>query len=189
MPCYRPLTGYRARDVAASGRRPIVFNVADGYADMEVKLPCGQCIGCKLEHSRQWAMRCVHEASLYDANSYITLTYDDDSLPRHRSVDVYIAQLFLKRFRKRYGKARYFLAGEYGDKFERPHYHAILFDHKFEDQKFFKMHNGNKLYRSASLEDLWKGGYSTIGGVTFESAAYVARYCVKKVTGEKTAEH
>lgn len=167
-----------------NGRRPIVFNVNDGFEDLPVKVPCGQCIGCRLERSRQWAIRCVHEASLYEANCFITLTYDDEHLPRDRSLDVSVFQKFMKRLRKRFGShIRFFHCGEYGEQFGRPHYHACIFNFDFADKYLFTVRRGNRLYKSPSLEELWPFGYSSIGDVTFESAAYVARYIMKKVTG------
>jgi len=85
VPCYHPLTGYWSKSVNASGKRSVVFNPKEGYVDREVVVPCGQCIGCRLERSRQWAVRCVHESSLYDRNCFITLTYSDEYLPRDGS--------------------------------------------------------------------------------------------------------
>lgn len=191
MPCYTPLRGYRAREPGPSGKRRIVFKVEDGFKDLEVKVPCGQCIGCRLERSRQWAMRCLHEASLYEANCFITLTYSDECCPADGSLDVRHWQKFMKRLRKRFGaNIRFFHCGEYGDKTRRPHYHACLFNFDFPDKVLFKVtKSGHKLYNSKILSDLWPFGYAVIGGVSFESAAYVARYIVKKVTGDGAVSH
>ncbi len=98
--------------------------------------------------------------------------------------------LFLKRLRKKYKNAiRYFQCGEYGEKNLRPHYHIILFGHDFEDKKFWQLSNGVPLYRSKALEGLWTLGFSTVGDVTYESAAYVARYITKKITGDLAEKH
>ena len=99
MPCYYPLTAYRSKQGRdpKTGKWPVVFNVKDGYSDLEVKIPCGQCIGCRLEKSRQWAIRCIHEASLYDRNCFITLTFDDEHLDPHKSLNKRDFQLFMKR--------------------------------------------------------------------------------------------
>jgi len=185
MPCFHPLQAYQNREF-----REISFNPKyHGYWD-HLKLPCGQCIGCRLERSRQWAMRCVHEAQLYKNNCFITLTFDDDHLPENGSVDVRDFQLFMKKLRKKYGEGiRFFHCGEYGEQFGRPHYHACLFNHDFSDRVLWKVNNGVRLYRSASLEKLWTYGYSSVGDVTFESAAYVARYIMKKITGDAADEH
>lgn len=157
---------------------------------MPIELPCGQCIGCRLERSRQWALRCIHEASLYDDNCYITLTYDNDHIPQDHSVDIRHYQLFMKRLRKKYypKTIRFFHCGEYGEKNGRPHYHAILFNHRFDDLELVK-EKPNKLYTSETLAKLWGKGFVTIGEVTFESAAYVARYITKKINGDKADEH
>jgi hypothetical protein len=131
-------------------------------------------------------MRCLHEAKLHEKNCFITLTYNDEHLPRNRSLDYRDFQLFMKKFRKKFGsKIRFYMCGEYGEKFDRPHFHACIFGFDFSDRKYWKQTgSGSKLYRSEELEKLWKYGFSSIGDVNFESAAYVARYIMKKVTGQ-----
>lgn len=192
MPCYSPLAAYRSATLnPTTGKRGIVFNPADGYRDMPLSLPCGQCIGCRLEYSRQWAMRCMHEASLYDDNCFITLTYQDKFLPKHNSLFYRDFQLFMKRFRFECGDGiRFFMGGEYGEKFGRPHYHAVIFNYAFSDLAAWQKRGDYVLYRSPALERLWSDpatgeslGYASVGTLTFESAAYVARYCLKKQTG------
>lgn len=190
MPCYHPLQGYRSRELNPSGKRNIVFSVDQGFRDLPVEVPCGQCIGCRLERSRQWAIRCVHEASLYPNNCFITLTYRDECLPKDNSLCVADFQKFMKRLRKRFGDGiRFFHCGEYGEKFARPHYHACLFNFDFPDRKLEKSVNGHKYYVSEILKELWPFGHSMVGDVSFESAAYVARYITKKVTGDKALFH
>lgn len=190
MACFHPLKGYRSRNVNANGKRPIVFNSGAGFSDLPVSLPCGQCVGCRLERSRQWAVRCAHEASLYADNCFITLTYNDQHLPADRSLDVRHFQLFMKRLRKRFGSGiRFFHCGEYGERYGRPHYHACIFGFDFSDKVLWKVSNGNRLYTSATLSELWPYGFSSIGDVTFQSAAYVARYILKKINGESAVEH
>jgi hypothetical protein len=186
MPCFQPLEGYRSKDVNPTGKRSIVFNLQNAVDDDVIKLPCGQCIGCRLERSRQWAMRCVHEAKLHSKNCFITLTYNSRSLPDGGTLVLRHFQLFMKKLRKQYGPGiRYFHCGEYGDKRGRPHYHACLFNHDFDDKYPWKITKaGELIYRSPSLEKLWTYGHSSIGEVTFESAAYVARYVTKKLTGK-----
>lgn len=192
MPCYRPIIAYRSRAGRdpRTGKWPIVFKLQDGYQDLTVTVPCGQCIGCRLERSRQWAIRCLHESSLYEHNCFITLTYSDDNLPSDGSLNKRDIQLFFKRLRKRFGEGiRYFQCGEYGSLFSRPHHHACVFNFDFPDKVLWSVCDGVKLYRSAILEELWPHGYSTIGDVTFESAAYVARYILKKITGDSANAH
>ena len=155
MPCYHPLKGFRSREKNSSGKRSITFNHNQGYTDMEITIPCGQCIGCRLERSRQWAIRCVHEASLYQDNCFITLTYSPEHLPKDNSLHKEHFQLFMKRLRKAFGqKIRYFHCGEYGENFSRPHYHACLFNVDFKDKELLKNFNGNKIYTKQNKQ-LW----------------------------------
>lgn len=191
MTCYHPLKGYWSRDVdPGTGRRRVVFDVASGYRDRPITIPCGQCIGCRLERSRQWAIRCVHEASLWRDNCFLTLTYDDNNIPEGGTLVLSDLQRFMKRLRKRYGAGiRFFACGEYGSNLERPHYHAVLFNHDFSDKTLFRVKGDTRLYISDALSELWPFGYSTIGDVTFESAAYVARYVLKKMNGAPAEAH
>lgn len=187
MPCYHPISAYQCTDGS------IVFYESKRHdISRSLQLPCGQCVGCRLERSRQWAIRCMHEAQMHTQNCFITPTYDDAHLPSDRSLHYRDFQLFIKRLRKRYPgrRIRYYMAGEYGENFGRPHWHACIFGLDFDDKKLWKRTAANSvLYRSQDLELLWPFGYSSIGDVTFESAAYVARYIMKKVTGKNAAEH
>ncbi len=128
---------------------------------------------------------------MHDSNSFITLTYNPENLPTDGSIHINDFQRFMKRLRKSLHpkKVRFFACGEYGDQTIRPHYHALIFGHDFPDKTVWQKHNGNDLYRSASLEALWPYGFSRIGEVTFQSAAYVARYVIKKVNGPLSEEH
>lgn len=203
MACFHPLLGYRSRVAGASGKHSVVFNVADGYIDLPVVVPCGQCSGCRLKRSRDWAVRCMHEASLYlvpcgcckparvHGNCFVTLTYSDEFVPRGGSLVKKDFQDFLKRLRRRFphDKIRYFHCGEYGEKYGRPHYHACLFGFDFPDKYQWSVRKGFPVWRSSVLEGLWPYGNSELGSVTFESAAYVARYIMKKVTGETAKDH
>lgn len=192
MPCYHPLIALQSltpnhkgvRDISLQKKATFSGVIPHGYELL--KLPCGQCIGCRLERSRQWAMRCVHELEYHNDSCFITLTYNDKYLPKYRSLSLDDFQLFMKRFRKKFKdkKIRFFHCGEYGERNERPHDHAIIFGFDFPDKKHLKTVNGYNVYTSQILEDLWGKGFCTIGDVTFESAAYVARYVLKKVTGE-----
>lgn len=134
-------------------------------------------------------MRCVHEASLYERNCFITLTYDSNHLPRDTGLDKRALARFMRRLRKKTGPGpRYFGCGEYGETGKRPHYHLILFNHDFDDKIPFSEKDGVTLYTSKTLQKLWPEGFVTVGDVTFESAAYVARYVVKKLSGEAAEE-
>lgn len=155
-----------------------------------MSVACGQCIGCRLERSRQWAIRCYHEAQMWEENCFVTLTYAPEHLPPDRSLHLDHFQKFMKRLRKKTGGGvRFFHCGEYGEQFGRPHYHAILFNVAFGDQKLWKVQNEFPLYTSEALSRLWPLGFSSVGAATFQSAAYVARYILKKVTGAQSASH
>lgn len=187
--CTRPITGYLARDSNPSGKRSIVFSASLGFPDRPVQIPCGQCIECRLERSRQWAMRCVAEASLWMDNIFLTLTYDDLHVPLNGSLVKRDLQLFFKRLRKEFGAGiRYFASGEYGDKSLRPHYHAVVFNFKPPDGENIHL-AGRPLYLSRRLARLWPYGFHSYGDVSFESAAYVARYCLKKLTGPEKVNY
>lgn len=189
MPCYFPLNAYKAKS-KDSGKISIVWSRPQSWKGDVLKLPCGQCIGCRLESSRQWSVRCMHEASLYDENCFLTLTYSPEFLPSDLSLNKSHFQLFMKRLRKRFGSGiRYFQCGEYGERFARPHYHALLFNFNFSDRKYFKGEGDKRLFTSDTLSELWPMGHSLIGAVTFESSAYVARYILKKVTGPGKESH
>lgn len=185
-----------------------------------VEIPCGQCIGCRLDYSSQWASRCVLEMQDHKSSCFITLTYDDKHVPANwacslrtrkefvsYTLDKRDLQLFWKRLRKAFpdSKIRYYAAGEYGDETARPHYHAIVFglglddlidknDNKFgieEDKNDEKDHvdvvgrskTGYTYYSSTKLEKIWDNGNVLIAEASWESAAYVARYVMKKRKG------
>lgn len=132
----------------------------------------------------------MHENQLHGESCFITLTYDPENLPPGGSLVVKDFQDFMKRLRKFVKRpVRFFHCGEYGENLERPHYHALIFGYSFPDKTPHKKTSGGQLYRSTDLERLWPQGFSTIGPVTFETAAYVARYCVKKINGKGAAEH
>jgi hypothetical protein len=216
MPCYHPRRAFRPPP--GSVCKKLIFSKIE-RADLEpVKVPCRQCIGCRLEKSRQWAIRCVHEASLYERNSFITLTYRPEDLPKSRSLDKKAFTTFMRDLRKRIcgdagcrvlycqiggkhhkrvfercsgicPKIRYYMCGEYGAKNGRPHFHACIFNYGFPDRELWSTRDGVRLYVSKMLSEVWGKGFVTIGDVTFESAAYVARYVTKKINGPAAKEH
>jgi len=168
------------------------------------KVRCGQCIGCKLDHSLMWASRSMHESRSHVENSFITLTFNDEHMPESRSVHKAPIQLFFKRLREKIApkKIKYLCCGEYSPKKtrpigpfnpweymsegQRPHYHAIVFNHAFLDKKLWSVRNDINIYTSDILTDIWGQGFCTIGDVTYESAAYVARYSLKKLNGKQS---
>lgn len=213
MPCFdlRPAV-QSVRVNVDTGKQSYIFLPRHARVDPSVEvfmMPCKQCIGCRLRKSAEWASRCIHEASLFDNNCFITLTYSPEYLPSNGSLVKDDFQLFMKRLRKKFSgidpvlvpvldnpygmwtyPIRYYHCGEYGDRYSRPHYHAILFNFNFPDLRFWKKTPaGGLLYTSRSLQKLWKFGYSSVGTVTFDSAAYVARYSLKKINGLRKRDH
>ena len=147
-----------------------------------IEIPCGQCIGCRLDYSNQWASRCLLEMQQHDKNCFITLTYDDDHVPMsyyctlddHKerasmTLKMEDLTLFWKRLRKELEKNgnnfRYYCAGEYGDLYARPHYHAILFGFmpddlipasEYNDKFVDKSELGYDYYVSPTLNRIWQ---------------------------------
>lgn len=177
-------------------------------------IPCGKCIGCRLDYSRAWAARCLLEMKQHESSYFVTLTYDNDHVPLSTGKDPETGelfttatlvkrdfQLFMKRLRKEYdlkypnSKIRFFAAGEYGEKYCRPHYHVILFGLKLDDLVFYQKSGDNILYTSKWLQDIWSEpkkkksdptipiGMVVVGEANFETAAYIARYVTKKLNG------
>lgn len=169
-------------------RRGFTFRLSEGYKEPHAAVPCGQCLGCRLDWAADWALRCEKEAKCWPANSFVTLTYSDEELPIGSSTRSTVSkrefQLFMKRLRKEFGDGvRFFASGEYGDSNDRAHYHALLFNCSFPDRVLWRKGRGHPLYRSATLERLWPYGFSTIGDVNYQTSNYVARYVVKKLRG------
>lgn len=196
-----------------------------------IKLPCRQCIGCRLETSRTWATRCVHETKSHQFNTWITLTYTDEHLPKKYntgiihpvtkrpiyagSLDPLIIPRYIRKLRKscllpqtkinrneiillqsnpfkiiRAPILRYYYGAEYGEKYARPHYHICLFGISFQDTKLIQTTpQGFKLYESETAKKYWPYGNHMIGELNFETAAYTARYIMKKITGQKQKKH
>lgn len=178
---------------------PLVLHPPDNTST-EMIVPCGQCIGCKLDKSIMWMVRCDHEMQDKTDSTFLTLTYDDDHLPLSREGDPTLCSrdviLFLKRVRKNSGKRfRYFLCGEYGDRRSRPHYHVCMFGFKYDDEVFDSMsRSGFPLFISEKLSRDWsvydrKIGRCTSQEFTSETAAYCARYCTKKISGVLAETH
>lgn len=181
MPCYHPVAAYQEK----AGDR-VKFNVPGQRGNLA--LPCGTCIGCRTDRATMWANRCSHEASLWDHNIFLTLTYDDEHIPKEGHLQPKDLQDFFKRLRThdhrnscafdrdRRHNIRFFACGEYGEISARPHYHAIVFNCDVRD----KYRVGKSLYESETFARLWKYGAHRLGEVTPASAAYVAQYNIKK---------
>ncbi len=197
MPCYNPLTAWKV-----DGK--IVFNKPSGSHGLlkPFNLPCSKCIGCRMNYARSWALRCELESKQHKDNCFITLTFSPEELEKREnpwSVDVKDFQLFMKRLRKTLNKPiQYFHCGEYGEKYYRPHYHALIFGHDFRipsPKNTVKKYGSDKypLYQSSELTKydengniiggLWPFGFSTVGELNFDTASYTARYVTKKIKG------
>lgn len=256
MGCYHPLKGFVRRLPGSSRTEIIVASYNTDHIEIDDKgriykaterfvrdscrvcireyreIPCGQCIGCRLDKSREWATRCALEMGLYEKNCFVTLTYDDDHLPMNpapigREVDPITGetwikyaddefnatlrledlQNFMKGLRrklneipidKRKGKKRYynkndpeyqrvrfFGCGEYGDHTHRSHYHLILFNYCPVDLVAYKQSDlGFTYYTSEFLSKIWNKGHVIVSEASWETAAYTARYIIKKQTGQ-----
>ena len=173
--CYHPVHGFKALGGGIS------FD-AHKSTGIPTSVPCGRCLGCRLEHSRQWAVRMTHEAQMNEFNSFLTLTYNDDALPADGSTDKAHFQSFIRRLRKSVypTRIRFFHCGEYGTDNHRPHYHAALFGYSFPDRKQWSVRRGNPVWTSDHLDKMWGHGFAEIGDLTFKSAAYIARYTTAK---------
>jgi hypothetical protein len=195
MTCFNPLTAWKSRDPDDwhNGKSRMVFQKEIGLPGTETKLPCGQCAGCRLARSREWAIRCMHEAKLHENNCFVTLTYNDENLSLVNGLPTLCKRnfvLFMKKLRKKYGNGiRFFQCGEYGEKLCRPHHHAIIFGHDFRDRLLFSRQFGVDLFTSVDLQKLWGHGFCTIGTVTFDSACYTSRYIMAKQLGKTADEY
>lgn len=226
MSCYHPLKGFKYgltnsgkdnyiitpfrtnhieihKDKVVRCDSTFISPKADQAISTYTEIPCGKCIGCRLDYSRQWANRCVLEMTKHRDSCFITLTYDDDHLHwtdtdereflygeveplKFMTLKREDFTKFIKRLRKKVGKKiSYFGCGEYGSVSKRPHLHIIIFGWKPDDLKFYKRSpEGYNYYNSDVLSSLWKYGYSVVGEANWETCAYTARYCMKKLDGD-----
>lgn len=199
MRCTSPRHGWR------NDSGELVF-VNRGDLSAELTVRCGKCMSCRVTRREEWAVRIMHEAQMHERNSFVTLTYDEEHVPARDDLVHRDFQLFMKRLRqeeyRKWRKAhpgekrclrpvvRYFMCGERGERFGRPHFHAILFGKDFyDDAVIFSESRGNRLFTSAELSSLWPHGFSSFGAVTAASAAYVAGYCTTlAVDGERARQ-
>ena len=200
MKCFNPIKALRTPD------NDIIFSSDESLGISELMIPCGQCIGCRLQKAETWAIRMIHESQFHDENCFITLTYSDEYLPFDGSLDYSHPTKFLKRLRsflKSNGyeqEISYYYAGEYGDQLGRPHYHMILFGFDFsspltykgtinEKVLQFETDKGHKYYTSTLLTDLWSLGHANLSNVTYDTCMYTSKYVTKKMTGAYQMSH
>jgi len=180
MSCAAPLRAYKA----STGRLVFFKKTEKAYHAKEytgLEIPCGYCILCREEQARQQAIRIAHEATCHEANSFITLTYNDQHKPKYGSLDYQDLVKFWKRLRKQIGELRYYAVGEYGDKTYRPHYHACLFGHDFTKDAIICQEAPHRLWINLELTKIWGMGDVKIGALTYETARYTASYVTKKL--------
>ena len=179
--CFHPQTAWLQKVVKGGVEKNAIFFSRPSEDAQRVHLPCGKCLGCRVDKARTWAIRCLHESQMHDANSFITLTMSDEHLHDICKDDL---QRFFKRLRKALGGKRvsYYAVGEYGELSRRPHYHALVFGWFPHDAYYWSGNGKNALFRSPFLERLWPFGNSLVGGVTYESACYCTRYCAKALS-------
>lgn len=187
--CHFPMSARRSSTMNPETRKfGITFSGTRALIEgSKVMLPCGVCLGCRVDRAAGWAIRSNHEAKMVQSegreSAFITLTFDDEHLPDDNSLRKFHFQNFMKRLRKAIAplKVRYLACGEYGSKKGRAHYHAILFGYGFPDRKVWRQtERGERVYVSAQLTELWPFGFHEIGSVTFQSSRYVAAYVMKK---------
>lgn len=217
MPCYHPMPAIRKDDgtykVFPVSTVPLSrIDSNTGEVIEPIKIPCGKCIGCRMDYSRHWADRCTMESMMYpeDMSWFITLTYDDehivpvmpenasrfDESPFRYTLYPDHVSAFLKRLRRFYEYhyehvgIRYYYCGEYGSTTFRPHYHLIAFNLPLYDLVPYKTNfNGDVLYNSETLNDLWGHGFVVVGACTWQTSAYVARYVLKKQKGKGAKDY
>lgn len=159
-------------------------------------VPCGKCPGCRMDYSRVWANRMLVELEdMKQEAVFLTLTYNADHLPytdpddkgrKYPTLDKRDLQLFWKRLRKAFPekRIRYYIAGEYGPKTHRPHYHAIVYGlslSDFDDLAFLRLNGlGQAYYNSPKLAGIWGKGFIVLSEVSWHTCAYVSRYVLKK---------
>lgn len=205
--CCRPKYAYEPKVRLPYGAtRKLIFSVPANWenAYTRIQLPCCQCPECRMQFARNWANRCLLEMEDHKHTWFVTLTYDDEHLPRTMTVDERTGevvapastlvprdmQLFLKRLRYFSGMGiRFFGVGEYGANTLRPHYHLIIFGLECQLEENGSNVLGDKYYTSPEIERAWQLGFHSIAPANWRTCAYVARYILKKQTGEKGKEY
>lgn len=211
MACYHPIAAWKHKTAKNdNGKSVITFHLPLTLSDYEeIRVPCGQCVGCRLDYSRDWATRIMCECKSWEQNWFVTLTYDPEHVPVSSVVDTETGEFIqgmtlvpshLTKFMKdlrRYWEyhydhtgIRFYACGEYGDESGRPHYHLAIFNLPFAPDQlepwfFNKEHQ--QIYKCPVLEQIWANGIVAVGEVTFNSAAYIARYMLKKQKGPDAA--
>ena len=218
MACYHPNRALWFGQMTAEDKKKYIIIPQNGTQKIgnlafkepleEIEVPCGKCIGCRLDYSRQWANRCMLEAKEWKNNFMITLTYDDENINKVNGVDRVTGELglvgtlvpedltkFMKDLRRYYkyhynhDNIRFYACGEYGSQTYRPHFHVIVFNCPIADlQIFFLNKEKQQIYKSDIIEKIWGKGIITVAKLEWQVAAYVARYVMKKMKGPEAEE-
>ena len=203
MPCYSPIKAWEKRHPEDNGNYGITFTPAEAQLDSPIDIPCGGCIGCRLDKAADWSTRATNELRYHDDACFITLTYNDDHLPNDKSINRDDPRNFLRRLRRAYPdqKIRYFGCGEYGKNQQgeinpftgkpdigRPHYHYIIYGMNFDDRRLI---NDDDIpqYESQQLEELWGKGFTSLGNADQKNIDYISQYTTKKINGNMAADH
>ena len=193
MTCFSPTDAWHSKEVNPTGKRSLVFNPRKAQNPKDVlKVKCRGCIGCRMDKASTQALRIIHEKRQHEHSLFVTLTYRDDDLPMHGSVNKRHCQLFFKKLRKANPteNIRYDLVSEYGPNFtQRPHYHLAMFGHDPGDLEHTRGAGDFAEYESESLNEIWGNGDVHIGTLTEASAGYIGGYIFKKITGPMAEQH
>lgn len=226
MTCYKPLIRVEFQNQIKTAKDGHIYKAAkilkaDEYEKFQKinddlvkiqRIPCGKCIGCRLDYSKQWALRCLSESKTSSSSWFITLTYDEEHLQipeskkNEKTGETFYNDgtwkgtlvpkdmtKFIKDLRRYWDyhynikNIRFFYCGEYGGETQRPHYHLLVFNLPIEQTDLeykFSNKNYDPIYISPKIEKIWGKGLISIGAVTFSSCAYVARYITKKQYGD-----
>lgn len=191
MSCLEPSIMYESLERSATGRKRPTPNPKHGYIDKPpMRIPCGKCLLCQDRLRRDWTLRIVHENQMHAQSCVITVTYDDEHLPKDGKLVSSDWSKFAKRIRKKFPQTLRILAvGEYGTKSGRAHYHALIFGTDFLggaiSLDMTGKGNPHANYHSPQLDKFWGNGMAQLGHITPASAAYVAGYCFKKIGQQK----
>lgn len=194
MACFHPIEAVQE----GGGRLKVGNGTHDRVQGRPLWLPCQKCIGCKQVRARDWALRLQHEAQLHKHKQFITLTYNDEHysptlIPDDTTKFIHKLRAQIhrdnidrtKNKNTERQKIKYYIAGEYGEQNDRPHYHMILFGYEFTDL----VKQDKTLYKSAKLEKIWGQGYCSVGEVNAQTCAYVTKYVTKIVNEGNVEKH
>lgn len=185
MACEKPTIAWQDTiGLTSSGRHPVVFKLPVEYCNpfqkryVEISVPCGKCFSCRRDRAFELTCRSIFESRLYDFNSFVTLTVSDDKIKEvfPNGVEHRPFQLFAKRLRKKIGKFRYLMCAEYGSTTQRPHYHVVIFGHRFTDVKYL---DDGSYVPSEVISSCWPYGNIQVADLNENRIAYVAGYTLK----------